>query len=897
MSPNSANPGGNTSSGDSRKSLPVDASLFPTDRYRPIKALGQGALGVVYLCTDIHLMKRVAVKCLHVGTADHVMSFQQEAIILSRLNHDNIIKVLDFGTSQSGQPYMVMEDFTGQSLQEIIEERGKLPISSATEVFLQICSALIYLHRHNVYHRDLKPSNILVQFSDSGMPWVKLIDFGLSKVSVQDRAGIEVQGRTIVGTPAYMSPDQVEGNVFDATSEIYSLGCVLHEMFSGQPPFSGETALEILNKHINEVPPLLTDSTPEAPQVISRIIDKCLQKERKKRFQSVSEIVEVWNEGQPTGTTDATNASSPSTGNRLRWKVVLPAFALVAGLVGAAVAIVFQPTTDPNAIGKTIRYETLPSSKFIEVFPKLDSPSEADEDKSEQKQESLYIGQSPDVLDDMTLSSNKIIDSKADDRESLTLRYGVDEDGIKKLAHRKSLRHLDISQASVTDSVFEDLAVLPNLKRLVLNRTGVSTLAGIEKLTGLERLDLKNTAITNDSLTRLKALKKLEELNLTATSISDAGVRNLTALPSLRSLSLSATLVTPAVADELIKLPLVRISLARTDVDETTIRKIAEMRSLQYLDIDDCKAISNVSNLEREFPTISFEPRISFLQKVLEDGYREIPTNRKHAMAKFEYARDLLDARFGKNSYYSIPVQLQIVSLTLADGQFQKAKQSLDRILPLVEHGGKREELLFALDLSSLISNRLDPSKCVPITLRSIKVAEELHRPQSDIASRYYTLGDYYLRAKRFKDSESALRKSISIYEKSDRKGSPFLGHAFVHLAECLRESNHHEQAMQNYQKGLAIFRDTNTEKAAMGEAYLGIAELELQHKKFSEALKINGEALRCFQLKKNLPDSTLRVAYLQRSRIFNGLGRKTDAKIQAALSQHFKQDEQSAKN
>lgn len=885
---NAKDDSGNSSSNNSGSRLFVDPSLFPTDRYLPIKELGQGALGKVYLCTDKHLLKNVAVKCLHFGSADHVMSFQQEAKIASRLNHDNVIKVLDFGISKSGQPYMVMEYFDGRSLQQIIADH-KLSMSSATEIFLQVCSALKHLHGHDVYHRDLKPSNILVKFSDSGMPWAKLIDFGLSRTTIQDRAGIEVQGRTIVGTPAYMSPDQVEGNVFDATSEIYCLGCVLYEMYSGYPPFSGETALEILNKHIHEVPPLLSVTTQDVPPGISRIVAKCLEKDRKKRYQSIAEIVEDFNEGASNaGTVGATTVSAQPVKTQLKWNVIIP---LVAGLftVGVATAIkVFQ--AEPGQNKTKIRFETLPTVDGT-PYPRLDSIVANNNKNKENKvsADSLYVAQDADPLDDVESNAGRTLDSKADDRESLTLRFVVDEKSIKKLAHRKSLKHLDISQAMISDKAFADLAALPNLNSLVANRTRIKTLDGVGKLSNLTRLDLKNTPITDDSLVNLQSLKKLVTLNLTATSITDVGVSKLVGLSTLRDLELSSTLVSPKVADYLIKLPLYRVAIARTAVDEDAVRKIADIRTIEVLNINDCEKISNASSIEHDYPTISFEPHISLVQQLFESANKQMQKGDfVSAMNFLERCDRLLEKRYGKSSIRSAPVRVRIAQIAISKNQYEKGKQILESTIPLLEKPGVNlNELLGSLDLLFVVYVHTDPGKCLVVTKKALRIAEAMHRPPEDLANRYYTLATIYVRAERWKDAEAAARRSIAIQERYLGAKTSFCGHAVMRLADCLRSQKRHDEAKKSYERALAILQNgdlTEAEKSEMGVGYSGLAAIYLIERNYPEALKCNDGAIRWFGNTKN--NAVIYLVHSQRAAIYRDSGRKQEASLENAIAE-----------
>lgn len=270
--------------------LEVDAEQFPVERYRPIAFIGKGALGEVYLCRDVLLRKKVAVKRLVTLTDDAVVAFQNEARIASKLKHPNVINVLDFGTTSSGRPFMVMEYFPGSSLANLIANAGRIEERDALDIFVPICRSLQYLHDNGVMHRDLKPSNVLVSVHGDGGINVRLIDFGLSKTNREHQSKTLLNGHTIVGTPEYMSPDQAQGKCYDAQSEVYSLGCLMFETLTGRQPFVGETALEILNKHVNMVPPTVQELGADVSNELGAVVGRCLEKEKESRFQTISHV-------------------------------------------------------------------------------------------------------------------------------------------------------------------------------------------------------------------------------------------------------------------------------------------------------------------------------------------------------------------------------------------------------------------------------------------------------------------------------------------------------------------------------------------------------------------------------------------------------------------------------
>lgn len=270
--------------------LELSPVKFPTERYKPLAVLGNGASGTVYLARDRLLRKKVAVKVLHDVSGRQLISFQKEARITSRLKHPNIIGIIDFGPTSGGAPYMVL-DYAADAitLRERIA-RGESTLESSIELFLQLCDALEYAHNMGIYHRDLKPSNILVASTADG-EIAKIIDFGVANVTESAQETTVYQGQTIVGTPAYMAPELLQQRKFDARSEVYSLGCVLFETISEHPPFEGSSALEILGMHAHsEVPELPLEDSNKYKQNLQSVISLCLAKDRANRCPSMNYI-------------------------------------------------------------------------------------------------------------------------------------------------------------------------------------------------------------------------------------------------------------------------------------------------------------------------------------------------------------------------------------------------------------------------------------------------------------------------------------------------------------------------------------------------------------------------------------------------------------------------------
>jgi serine/threonine protein kinase len=263
--------------------------------YRVIELLGRGGMGFVYRAEHIKLGREVALKLLRSDYArrrDAVARFFQEARTVNRVRHRNIVDVTDFVELDDGTTFIIMEFLRGESLGNWAQSGIDLP--RALAVLVQICDGLGAAHEVGVIHRDLKPDNVFVVPTTDGAELVKLLDFGVAKLVNRDDedVGFQTAAGSVIGTPAYMSPEQAGGMAVDARSDIYSLGGIMYELFCGQPMFRGRSFGEYVRKHLVEMPPP-PRSTPGGAQIDPRLealIMKCLEKEPSQRFASIVEL-------------------------------------------------------------------------------------------------------------------------------------------------------------------------------------------------------------------------------------------------------------------------------------------------------------------------------------------------------------------------------------------------------------------------------------------------------------------------------------------------------------------------------------------------------------------------------------------------------------------------------
>jgi serine/threonine protein kinase len=261
--------------------------------YELTQMLGSGAYGIVYKARHKFLNRPVAIKLMPLSKrADEraLLRFQREAKAASRLDHPNLVRVLEFGVYDKTTPYMVMDLVEGRPLSKVIAEKGKLSASRASALALQICAALIHAHRKKVIHRDIKPSNIIITDDGHGNEIAKLVDFGIAKlIGPSDlRTTTITSTGEIIGTPLYMSPEQCAEEELDERTDIYSLGCVIYEMVSGRPTVPAENALGAMIAHVNESK-LDFEDVDVAPYFRS-VIEKCLKRDREQRFANVSQL-------------------------------------------------------------------------------------------------------------------------------------------------------------------------------------------------------------------------------------------------------------------------------------------------------------------------------------------------------------------------------------------------------------------------------------------------------------------------------------------------------------------------------------------------------------------------------------------------------------------------------
>ena len=283
--------------------------------YRINAAIGAGGMGEVYRATDTKLNREIALKILPPDMArdpERLARFQREARTVAALNHPNIVTIYSVEEAE-GVHFLTMELVEGRSLKDCITEGG-MPVEQIVEIARALGEALAAAHEKGIMHRDLKPANVMV--TEDGR--VKALDFGIAKEIQLDGGGATLtsadntQAGVVMGTPAYMSPEQITGRMLDHRTDIFSLGVMLHEMATGQRPFVGRSPAELISAVLNDTPPLVTDVRSDLPSDLARIIRRCLEKDPRHRVQTARDVGNEFRDlGKSLSRKEGTSSSTP----------------------------------------------------------------------------------------------------------------------------------------------------------------------------------------------------------------------------------------------------------------------------------------------------------------------------------------------------------------------------------------------------------------------------------------------------------------------------------------------------------------------------------------------------------------------------------------------------------
>lgn len=356
--------------------------------YRLVKQLGKGTFGTVYHGAHSVIGKQAALKVLNAQFASDpraVGRFIDEARAVNRIAHPNIVDIFGFGSLEDGRKYCVMELLEGETLSAFLgAQRGQCAWPAAAVILTQVAAALDAAHDSHVVHRDLKPDNIFITHKPHSGPEtglsVKLLDFGIARMADSTQANTE--SGAVLGTPAYMSPEQCRGLQVDRRTDVYALGVVAFQMLTGKPPFSGENALQLIGQQINDVPPLPSDLNPKLSSavdaVFSRLLAKLPEQRPERASAAVSDLLNALGQAEPR----LLAAVTQKFARRAGWRRLLIGISAAALLGGAGLALRARaPAADttPSHVSRAIPHSessisTAPSRESTPSLPPFSVP-------------------------------------------------------------------------------------------------------------------------------------------------------------------------------------------------------------------------------------------------------------------------------------------------------------------------------------------------------------------------------------------------------------------------------------------------------------------------------------------------------------------------------------------
>ena len=557
----------------------------PEGRYKDIEKISTGGMGIVFRAIDTVLDKPVAIKTIIFDsmTEFYVPRFQREAKLISKLNHPNIVNILDFGMTREQEPYMVMDFVEGSSLEEQMKEGKRFSIQEIKEIILQICRGIKHAHDKGIVHRDLKPSNVLL--AENALPDqnVKVIDFGIAK-EVEPEQGFNTSGEVLAGSPHYMSPEQIQHEKVDERSDIYSLGCIMYKMLFGVPPFEGETALDTMQMHLKEMPEILESDQSDSDefQGLVEIIIVCMNKRPEDRFASIEELTESFTElntSEHTGTTSVSQLRSGSTTKP--FKMFLVSFGVLCIILFAFFL------SRQNFVNE--------SKDINDNQPIVDHTLSTDETESDFRLTRISGDSYSLRVNNCTTSIDKSLSE-------------LENQGL-------IIKRANFQDSKITNDSLKYLTIFP-ITNLNIERTNINHLAAdyIKQMEGLEELNVGNTAFGDDGIEKLKN-PKLKKVHFSSSKIiTDAGIQTIVKKwPNLETVDVSYNskvtekgLVALAklknaryvilnglpISDRLAKLyaknlKVIRLHLKRVKISKYGLEQIAEIPSLRYMELEE----------------------------------------------------------------------------------------------------------------------------------------------------------------------------------------------------------------------------------------------------------------------------------------------------------------------
>lgn len=574
------------------------------ERYSDLCAIGLGGDGVVFRVKDNKLDKWVAIKVLLGGSdSKSVIRFQQEARTLSLLKHRYIVSVLDFQCSKRAELFLIMEYIDGISLAQRVEEHGPLPLDEVVKYAIQLCEALNHAHAQGVVHRDLKPSNIMID----GQGNVKILDFGIAQLTTPNQQlGTITRLGVPVGSPAFMSPEQVRGDVTDERTDVFGLGLLIYVMAAGRSPFDADQVLDYYQNLIGETLPSLRLWIGEsaAAHKLDALVAKAMKSDQKERFQTIGEVRSALDllAAEPVEVLQVSHGPTVATTSKSgRVLFTLISLLLFGGLIVFGVVSFFFASPEQPGATSSIKNKNgvaqLQDSRTSKSEILSGSSSATDRKPVRFNQDSV---QDLNALkfDDVKVKTADLgsLDPKT---KYLSLSDSTLTFDMIDTLSRMRLQALDLSKTNINDTDLKKIADIKTLRWLRLNHTNI-TRSGIANLAPLKvilsKLDLDSCKGINDEAISyiVQNVPNLESLQITETSVRSKGIKELSKMKNLKRLYLTSLPITDEDVKAISTLNIEFLDLSCcAKLTEETLNILSPHKNLKYLDLTNCLLINS----------------------------------------------------------------------------------------------------------------------------------------------------------------------------------------------------------------------------------------------------------------------------------------------------------------
>lgn len=571
-------------------------SVF-NNRYKLLSQIGDGAHGDVYKAHDQLLDRVIAIKLLgsQNQSAKALQRFQREAQVISRLRNRHCVTVYEFGLDEKDSPYLIMEYLDGESLSALLSRENVLDPKRTVQLFMQLCDGLQHAHDNGISHRDLKPGNVII-LDENGEEVAKVIDFGIAKLQFESdmKAHDLTRAGDFLGSPLYMSPEQTEGIEVGPETDQYSLGCMLYQCLTGNPPHYGSSTLETLMKHQSETPPSMTNSSPfELPPELDSIVVKLLAKNPNDRFASMADVSTALSavDFGKSESSKPIREEIENSSNKAIWIVALVVVGLVATgtllFISESDSKIDKPDETPKvSVPKTKPTQVTTEPKLSESDIRLSEKLRADPQIRELTIEFGITDRGLEAL--KTVSNIRQLD--------FTKCSNISANGFKaNVSHLKRMDDLILCKSSASDDWLPAVLQMKKLRSLNLSKTQITD-AGLRLLTkvqSLKNLDLMDVEITNDGLDSVRQLKNLTRLNVKETPIDDAGIKKLGGLKKLEFLALRTAKIDGECFDTIANMKSLEIIIcSHTNITDNSLELLLKKKNWKKVDISECRHLS-----------------------------------------------------------------------------------------------------------------------------------------------------------------------------------------------------------------------------------------------------------------------------------------------------------------